>query len=313
LLCAPVALLAAKVIRSRAVLHVQDLEVDAAFAVGHLSDHSVLKRFGFFCERILLSGFDRVITISGRMRDHLRRKGVKSEHLSVIRNWVDLRQIRPLDTPNSYREQLQIGKETFVVLYAGNIGAKQALHIVLDAAARVADQPELLFVIAGDGPEKPGLISRGLRNVRFLPLQPEEKLCELLNFADLHVLPQEKGAADLVLPSKLGGMLASGRPMVVTADPDTELYEFLNGTAAIVPAGDDSALAAEILRLRRLPAPPLGIGAGLAGALDSGINLSEICSLICDGDEREIGAQTASWTAPKATSDSNSNAQGQET
>src|ERR1019366_739721 len=71
----------------------------------------------------------------------------------------------------------------------------------------------------------------GLPNVHFLPLQPEERLCELLNLANLHVLPQSRGAADLVLPSKLGGMRASGKPVLATADAGTELFEVLSGTA----------------------------------------------------------------------------------
>ncbi len=85
---------------------------------------------------------------------------------------------------------------------------------MLDAARLLKDRPDLYFVVAGDGPEKARLMRdyADLPNLRFLPLQPEERLCELLNLADLHVLPQSSGAADLVLPSKLGGMLASGKP-----------------------------------------------------------------------------------------------------
>ena len=80
----------------------------------------------------------------------------------------------------------------------------------------------------------------------FLPLQPEARLCELLNLADLHVLPQRADTADLVLPSKLGGMLASGKPILVQAAPGTELWTFLEGAARRVPPGHDAALAAAI-------------------------------------------------------------------
>jgi colanic acid biosynthesis glycosyl transferase WcaI len=83
-------------------------------------------------------------------------------------------------------------------------------------------------------------------NIDFLPLQPVERLDELLALANLHVLPQLKGAADLVLPSKLGGMLASGRPIVATVEPDTELFQILSGVALLTPAGDAAALASAI-------------------------------------------------------------------
>lgn len=101
------------------------------------------------------------------------------------------------------------------------------------------------FVVAGDGPTRKSLVENYGRapNIHFLPVQPEEKLCELLNLADLHVLTQDRSAADLVLPSKLGGMLASNRLVLVTADPGTELHDLLYGTAIIVPTGDVHALA----------------------------------------------------------------------
>lgn len=250
LLVAPVALLGARLVGARTVLHVQDLEIDAAFAMGHLKG-GWLQRFAVFCECRLLRAFDKVVTISSAMASHIRGKGVLSDRLSVIRNWVDTAKIMPLNGRNSYRDELRLADDTFIALYSGNIGAKQALHLVLEAAEQLADEPGIVFVVAGEGPEKARLEARygHLRNVRFLPLQPEERLCELLNFADLHLLPQERNAANLVLPSKLGGMLASGRNILAAADPGTELHKFLSGTGILVPSGD-SARMAEAIRTR---------------------------------------------------------------
>jgi colanic acid biosynthesis glycosyl transferase WcaI len=245
LLAAPAALAAAQLSGARTLLHVQDLEIDAAFAMGHLKS-GLLQRLAAGFEKLTLKAFDQLVTISGRMRDRLADKGISADRLSIIRNWVDLEKIRPLAGPNPYRAELDLKPDAFVVLYAGNIGVKQALDVVLDSAAQLVDRDNIVFVIAGDGPEKRKLVAAAGPNVRFLPLQPENRLCELLNFADLHVLPQHAGAADLVLPSKLGGMLASGKPIVVAADPGTELAEFLQGTATLIPSGDPSALAAAI-------------------------------------------------------------------
>ena len=95
----------------------------------------------------------------------------------------------------------------------------------------------------------------GRRNVTLLPLQPREQLSSLLNAADIHLLPQRAGAADLVMPSKLTGMLASGRPVLATADVGTMLADVLAGeteTKALgvsVPAGDGEALSAAAKRL----------------------------------------------------------------
>ena len=246
LFTAPAALLAARLCGARAVLHVQDLEVEAAFAVSHLKGRwaKVLARA---FERVLLRRFDDVVTISNRIRAALLAAGAQADHTTVIRNWVDLSVIRPLDRPSAFRTELALRPGCRVVLYAGNIGAKQALDLVMDAADTLLNRQDVVFVIAGEGPEKSRLMARAKGNVKFLPLQPEHRLCELLSLADLHILPQHAGAADLVLPSKLAAMLASGRPILVQAAEGTELAEFLDGAARIVPPGDVSALANAIL------------------------------------------------------------------
>jgi len=254
LIAAPAALLAAKLTGARSILHVQDLEVDAAFAVGHLGSKTWLKRLGYAFERAVMRGFDRVVTISNRMAEKIAEKGVPEAKVAVIRNWVDLDQIFPLDGPSPYRHELGYADDDFVVLYSGNIGAKQGLHVLLDAAESLAGDRSIRFVIAGEGPAKSDLIARygKLETVRFLPFQPYERLNAFLNMADLHALPQDANAADLVLPSKLGGMLASGRPIVVTAASGTEIFEFLGQAAFITPPGDSQKLADAIRDVARL-------------------------------------------------------------
>ena len=85
----------------------------------------------------------------------------------------------------------------------------------------------------------------------FLPLQPVERLNALLNLADIHVLPQRSDAADLVMPSKLTGMLASGRAVIVTAHKGTELAEVVGDIGCIVPPEDPFALSNAILRMTK--------------------------------------------------------------
>jgi colanic acid biosynthesis glycosyl transferase WcaI len=235
---------AAKIVGARRILHVQDLEIDAAFSVGHLKGFW-LQKLAIAFERFILRRFKLVVTISARMKQKLVAKGVSPSSITVLRNWVDTSKIKRIDGPNCFREQLGIAPNAFVVLYSGQIGPKQALHLLLEAALKCGHETDIHFVVAGDGPTKKSLIATFDRapNIHFLPVQPEEKLCELLNLADLHVLTQDRNAADLVLPSKLGGMLASGRSILVTANPGTELYDLLYGVAIIVPTGDAQALA----------------------------------------------------------------------
>ena len=248
LFSAPVAMIAAKLVGARTLLHVQDLEVDAAFGVGHINGEPI-KKAGFLLERLLLDQFDRIITISRKMRAALLAKGLDSAKVEVLRNWVDTDAIAP--TPkagNAFRAELNISDDAFVALYAGHLGVKQALDVVIAAARRLRARDDIRFVIAGAGPLSGALqdASADLPNVLYLPLQPAERLNELLALADLHMLPQHRGVADLVMPSKLGGMLASGRPLVVAADPGSELFDVLSDVALLTPAGDDAALAAAI-------------------------------------------------------------------
>ncbi len=107
------------------------------------------------------------------MIERLKKKGVSPERAALIRNWVDITHIRPLPT-SSYRAELGISQDTFVVLYSGNLGAKQGLGVMLEAA-RLLDktEPSVTFVIAGEGPFKEELVrgAEGLSNIRFAPLQ----------------------------------------------------------------------------------------------------------------------------------------------
>ena len=280
----PVALLAAKLSGAKTLLHVQDLEIDAAFAVGHIRGRAVQK-LTVWAERHLLRAFDRVVTISEQMRKRLLEKGVDQKCLYLVRNWVDLTQIKPIVGRSSFRDELRLSDQTLVALYAGSVGAKQGLNVMLDAAKLLQTNSEIVFVVAGDGPAKADLLARygHLQNVRFLPLQPEARLSDLLGLADVHILPQMAGAADLVLPSKLGGMLASARHILATANPDTELYDFLSGTAVIVPAGDSAGIAREVLGLATTrPETPREKLRGLASAFDATRSLAAFADIISD-------------------------------
>ena len=258
LFVAPMALLAGKLAGAKVVLHVQDLEIDAAFAVGHLRQGGLLAKLGAAFERVVMKGFDRVITISHRMAEKIVEKGVKADRVEMIRNWVDVDRIRPLAGASPYRAEFGLTDKDFVVLYAGAIGAKQGVGLLIEVARLLVDRPEVVFVVAGDGPMRPALeeAAKSLLNLRVKPFQPEERFSDFLGLADLHVLPQERGAADLLLPSKLGGMLASGRRILVTADAGTELALFLGDSCAFVPPGDAEAMAEAIAREAGTPADP---------------------------------------------------------
>lgn len=245
LFVAPIALLAAWMVGARTVLHVQDLEVEAAFAVGHLGQGGLLSRLANAFDRAMARQFDRIVTISNRMAQKIIDKGAEADKVAVVRNWVDLDQVRPEQDASAYRQELGIADDVFVALYSGNLGAKQGVRLIWEAAERLSDQPGILFLVAGDGPMRPDLEQAAARlpNLRLVDFQPEARFGEFLSVANVHLLPQEREAADLLLPSKLGGMLASAKPVIVTADLGTELANFLGSSCRLTPPGDSTALA----------------------------------------------------------------------
>ncbi len=258
LFAAPVALLVARLVGARIVLHVQDLEVEAAFAVGHLGGGGPLAELAGVFDRTMTRGFDRIITISNKMAQKIEAKGVPGEKITIVRNWVDLEQVRPDLDASSYRRCLGISPDTFVALYSGNLGAKQGVRLLWEAAQRLKHRKDILFLVAGDGPMRRDLerAAAELPNLKLVGFQPEARFGEFLSVADVHLLPQEREAADLLLPSKLGGMLASGKPAIVTADPGTELADFLDGSCELTPPGDSNALASAITRAADGPSDP---------------------------------------------------------
>jgi colanic acid biosynthesis glycosyl transferase WcaI len=186
------------------------------------------------------------------MIDCLQRKGIAPESLREFRNWIDTRVIIPGSNQTGFRTELGLNPTDIVALYSGAMSNKQGLELVIEAAAATAgSHPSLQFVLCGNGPAKPVLIemANGLRNVHFLDLQPGERVADLLNTADVHLLPQKAQISDLVLPSKLAGMLASGRPVIAMAAPGTGIASEVEGAGLVVPPGDTKALATAIHKL----------------------------------------------------------------
>ena len=249
LFCAPAAWLAARLCGAKAWLHIQDYEVDAAFDLGLLKGAG-LRAAVLRAERWLMRRFDRVSTISGRMLDLALYKGVDPDRAVLLPNWIDVNAITP-DPANHLRAELGIPEDAIVALYSGNMGGKQGLGTLAQVARLLEQEDRLWFVFCGQGPEKAPLQAQceGLARVRFLDLQPADRLGALLNTADIHLLPQRAGAADLVMPSKLTGMLASGRPVVCGAARGTELAGVVARCGLVTPPEDAPAMAEAVRKL----------------------------------------------------------------
>jgi colanic acid biosynthesis glycosyl transferase WcaI len=268
--CAPLALLIAQASGAASWLHVQDFEVDAAFDLGLLPAKGPIHALALGLELFFTRAFTRVSSISLKMVERTLTKGVPADHPILFPNWVDVESVhpQPATETNTFRRQLGLpvsGENAkIILLYSGNMGAKQGLELLAPLAESFAPgspdpDPRIHFIFCGDGAFRPHLeaVVSHLPNVTLLPLQPLNRLNDLLNAADIHLLPQRAGAADLVMPSKLTGMLSSGRPIVATADPGTQVAQVVAGDGLIphppcglvVPAGVPAALHAAVERL----------------------------------------------------------------
>jgi colanic acid biosynthesis glycosyl transferase WcaI len=210
----------------------------------------LLQRIVLRIERWMLRRFDTVSTISGRMIERLLTKGVAHAQTRYFPNWVDVTRIRPTSM-GSYRSKLGISSDAIVVLFSGSLGGKQGLMVIPQAAILLAARNDIVFVVCGDGVMKPSLETAvaGLSNVHLMPLQPSGRLADLLGVADIHLLTQSPDAADLVLPSKLSGMLASGRPVIATCRSGTEISEIVSRCGLVVEPENAPDLANAIAQL----------------------------------------------------------------
>ncbi|WP_144110200.1 glycosyltransferase WbuB [Paraburkholderia sp. BCC1886] len=261
LMCAPGVLTLARVTRANAWLHIQDYEVDAAFDLGLLKNSRAAK-IARWLESGLLRRFDAVSSITRQMSARATTKGVDPARVVCLPNWVDVSAIFPLTEPSDYRRLLGLPEQQKVVLYSGNMGSKQGIETLADAAALLAARTDITFVFCGSGAARETLLERcaALTNCVFMPLQPMERLNDLLNLADIHVLPQRGDAADLVMPSKLTGMFASGRATVAMARRGTALYEAVAPRGVVVPPENAKALAAAIVVLAGDPERRAALG-----------------------------------------------------
>ncbi len=249
--CTAGALLAARLAGAPAWLHVQDFEVDVAFDTGLLRG-SLARRVVSGLERWLLRRFQVVSTISHKMVQRALQKGVAHANVQFFPNWVDVTRVQPLDRRSPYREVLGLPDDRLVALFSGTLGAKQGLHLIADAARLLAGRcQQVVFVICGDGVMQPALRAAtvDLPNVVMLPLQPPERLAELLGMADIHLLPQDPGVADLVMPSKLTAMLSSGRAVVSSAKPGSEVGAVVSRCGLLSEPGSAEAFASAVEQL----------------------------------------------------------------
>lgn len=240
--------------RAPLVLNVQDLQPDAALSLGMVRP-SALTRMLVRLEAFIYRHSARVTTISHGMRQRLLDKGVPASRVVLCHNWIDVASARRRPAPGRFRARHPRTSGKLVVAYAGNLGAKQGLDVLVDLAVRMRADSRVHFLLVGEGVERERLVARAreerLDNLTVLPFLAAESYRELLVDIDVAFIAQRAGTGNVFFPSKLLGIMAMGKPVLVSADPGSELFAVVRaaGCGLVAESGDVPALAAHVRAL----------------------------------------------------------------
>ena len=216
--------------------------------------------------RRLIARADRIVVLGERMQRRLiDEKGATASQLRIIHNWADCSAIQPGPRDNAFRAAHGLNGQ-FVVMHSGNLGLSQELESLVDASELLRDRSDIVFLFVGDGAKRAALEERArqrsLDNVRFLPYQPKDRLHDSFAAADLFLVSLKRGIEGYIVPSKVYGILAAGRPYVAAVDPSCEAATIATSWECGVAAapGDARAIADTIRGLASDPSRVAQLG-----------------------------------------------------
>lgn len=236
----------------------QDVFPEVAQALGVLKWRPLVVPIRWL-RNLSLRGATMNVVLGERMRQHVCAQGVARERTAVIHNWVDGSRIHPVPQgSNSLRKTWNL-EDKFVVGYSGNMGRAHEFETIIGAMRRVQDKENIIFLFIGGGAAKETLRrairESGLHNFLFQPYQPQERLSESLSVPDVHLVSLRPQLEGLIVPSKIYGIAAAGRPVIFIGDIDGEVGRMVVrcGFGFAVPIGADIELAQRLRELMQRP------------------------------------------------------------
>jgi colanic acid biosynthesis glycosyl transferase WcaI len=207
------------------VFHVQDLQPDAAVELGMIKK-GMLVKFLYSVERFIYNKAQTVFTISEGMRDKIISKGFDKDKVRLFYNWANTEMFAPLPKNNSFSKRHGL-QNKFIVLHAGNMGQKQDMRIILEAARILKDDATILFLLVGRGVKRKNvdeeLKKNNLKNILLLDVQPKSVVNEMFASADVALITQFENVKDIVMPSKVFGPALAERPLIIAAAEECEI------------------------------------------------------------------------------------------
>ncbi len=238
---------------------IYDIYPDILVDMGYLRNPVLIKAANKL-EGFIYSRSDKIGVLSEGFRNTLiENKGVEAGKIAIIPVWLDVRDIRPMDRNNLWRQEMHVPADKFVVLYAGTIGLVSGAEIVVETARILKSYPDILFLMVGEGFAKDKIEAQvkrtALTNIKFIPFQPRERLSEVQATADVSLVTLAPGRGKTSVPSKVLGYMAAARPVIASVDADCDTAELIRAASCglVTPPDDARLLAQAILSLFNNP------------------------------------------------------------
>jgi len=240
-------------------LLVEDLQPDAAIDLGMLKPGRMANAL-FHLELLAYRRASVIATLTNGMARRIIAKGISSSKVKLVPHWIDESLLNlPVDTPAKppWVEFAAQGK--FLAVHAGNMGVKQGLDVVLEAAALSSQRDDIAYLLVGDGAEAERLKAKAsaqrLSNLRFFPLQPHAAFENLLSLTGVGLVTQQGCVSDIVFPSKMETLLAAGCPVIASVNRSSEVAETVKQARAGIVVGPENAaeLATAVESISRDP------------------------------------------------------------
>lgn len=217
----------AKWYKAKFIYYCNDIYPEIGIVTGKLTNpilNLLLKQINLFS----FKSADKVVCLGESMKKNIIDKGIEKDKIDIVHYWADTTLLYPVDKEKNPFIRANNLRNKFIVMYSGNIGLTQNLDKVIEVARYFKEKKDLVFLLIGEGANKSKLITLsnnyGLTNVNFLPYVPKESLHDSLSAANVHLITFQKGLSGVLLPSKVYGILACGKPFIAWVDKESEIY-----------------------------------------------------------------------------------------
>ncbi|NJK47260.1 glycosyltransferase family 4 protein [Candidatus Gracilibacteria bacterium] len=237
------------------VINIQDIYPDAAIELGKFPSSGLLPQLLRSLDTWIAHQSITLVTLSENFaRFYSKTRQVPPQKVHIVYNWLDDEEIKPGSRIGNFRNQQNISEDTFLVMYAGNIGVNAGVEFVIEAATKLQDLPDVLFIIAGDGSCRKACEDLAqkyeLANLRFFYPLPKEEFSEVQAAADLMILPTRKSGSLTSVPSKLIAYMLSGRTVLATVDEESDTARIIKeARCGVCVAPEDPDAIAKAIRM----------------------------------------------------------------